>query len=112
MREQRQAGRREREGKIDCGESEGEGEGERGSGRRVNRDSNGGIKRCSGRENELGERWEELERERGVVGGGGWWGTPTELLIDVGLLGLRGGQAGLVPGCRVAATCRSSHTHR
>lgn len=68
MREQRQAGRREREGKIDCGESEGEGEGERGSGRRVNRDSNGGIKRCSGRENELGERWEELERERS--GGG------------------------------------------
>ena len=31
--------------------------------------------------------------------------------MDAGLLGLRGGQPGPEPGNRVAATCRSSHTH-
>lgn len=31
--------------------------------------------------------------------------------MDAGLLGLRGGQLGPEPGYRVAATCRSSHTH-
>lgn len=57
------------------------------------------------------------ERERG--GGGGMVvGTPTGLLMDVGLLGLRGGQAGLVPGCSgsylplISHTCTRTNTHK
>lgn len=35
---------------------------------------------------------------------------PAVLLMDAGLLGLRGGRPGPEPRYRVAATCRSSHT--
>lgn len=35
---------------------------------------------------------------------------PAGLLMDAGLLGLRGGRPGPEPRYRVAATCRSSHT--
>lgn len=60
----------------------------------------------------LGELWaveeqgegEKKQRGKGVC-------PPAVLLMDAGLLGLRGGQPGPGPGYRMAATCRSSHTN-
>lgn len=58
-----------------------------------------------------GHEWRNRE-ERGRVGAEGEGCLPPAgLLMDAGLLGLRGGQPGPEPGYRVAATCRSSHTH-